>query len=67
LNVLRKRRNAFAHSAESASVAYPAHGDQLLIRSHPMVVELADFVAERAFSSLEPELAARASAIRTKA
>jgi hypothetical protein len=31
------------------------------------VVELADFVAERALSGLEPELAARASVIRTKA
>jgi superfamily II DNA or RNA helicase len=42
-------------------------GAQLLSRSHPLVVELADFVAERALSGLEPELAARASAIRTKA
>ena len=40
---------------------------QLLSRSHPLVVELADFVAERALSGLEPELAARASVIRTKA
>ena len=39
---------------------------QLLSRSHPLVVELADFVAERALSGLEPELAARASVIRTK-
>ncbi len=44
-----------------------AGGSQLLSRSHPLVVELADFVAERALSGLEPELAARASAIRTKA
>ena len=36
-------------------------------RSHPLVVELADFVAERALSGLEPDLAARASVIRTKA
>jgi hypothetical protein len=41
-------------------------GSQLLSRSH-LVVELADFVAERALSGLEPELAARASVIRTKA
>lgn len=44
-----------------------AAGNQLLSRSHPLVVELADFVAERALSGLEPELAARASAIRTRA
>ena len=43
------------------------HGCQLLCRSHPLVVELADFVAERALSGLEPDLAARASVIRTKA
>ena len=42
-------------------------GCQLLSRSHPLVVELADFVAERALSGLEPDLAARASVIRTKA
>jgi len=44
-------------------------GAQLLSRSHPLVVELADFVAELALSGLEPDLAvaARASAIRTKA
>jgi len=42
-------------------------GSQLLSRSSPLVVELADFVAERALSGLEPELAARASVIRTKA
>jgi hypothetical protein len=41
-------------------------GCQLLSRSHPLVVELADFIAERALSGLEPELAARASVIRTK-
>ena len=41
-------------------------GSQLLSRSHPLVVELADFVAERALSGLEPKLAARASVIRTK-
>lgn len=41
-------------------------GSQLLSRSHPLVVELADFVAERALSDLEPKLAARASVIRTK-
>ncbi len=43
------------------------NGSQLLSRSHPLVVELADFVAERALSGLEPDLAARASVIRTKA
>ena len=42
-------------------------GSKLLSRSHPLVVELADFVAERALSGLEPDLAARASVIRTKA
>ncbi len=42
-------------------------GSQLLSRSHPLVVELADFVAERALSGLDPDLAARASVIRTKA
>ena len=41
-------------------------GSKLLSRSHPLVVELADFVAERALSGLEPELAARASVICTK-
>jgi superfamily II DNA or RNA helicase len=40
---------------------------KLLSRSHPLVVELADFVAERALSGLEPDLAARASVICTKA
>jgi superfamily II DNA or RNA helicase len=43
------------------------HGAQLLTRSHPLVVELAEFVAERALSEEEPELAARAAVIRTKA
>ena len=42
-------------------------GSKLLSRSHPLVVELADFVAERALSGLETDLAARASVIRTKA
>jgi superfamily II DNA or RNA helicase len=42
-------------------------GSLLLSRSHPLVVELADFVAERALTSEEPELAARASVIRSKA
>ena len=41
-------------------------GSKLLSRSHPLVVELADFVAERALSGLETELAARASVICTK-
>lgn len=42
-------------------------GARLITRSHPLVVELADFVAERALSGLEPELAARSSVVRTKA
>jgi superfamily II DNA or RNA helicase len=50
------------------SFSSPAReGSQLLSRSHPLVVELADFLAERAISGEEPELAARASVIRTKA
>jgi superfamily II DNA or RNA helicase len=40
-------------------------GAQLLSRSHPLVVELAEFVAERALSGAEPELAARSAVIRT--
>ncbi len=41
LNVLRKLRNAFAHSAESASLTDPAHGDRLApiyaeARSNPL-------------------------------
>ena len=42
-------------------------GAQLLTRSHPLVVELAEFVAERALSGEEPELAARSAVVRTKA
>ena len=42
-------------------------GAELVSRSHPLVVELADFVAERALSGLEPDLAARSSVIRTHA
>jgi superfamily II DNA or RNA helicase len=41
-------------------------GARLITRSHPLVVELADFVAERAISGLERELAARSSVVRTK-
>jgi hypothetical protein len=41
-------------------------GAQLLTRSHPLVVELAEFVAERALSGEEPELAARGAVIRTR-
>jgi hypothetical protein len=41
-------------------------GAQLLTRSHPLVVELAEFVAERARSGEEPELAARSAVIRTQ-
>jgi superfamily II DNA/RNA helicase len=40
-------------------------GSHLISRSHPLVVELADFVAERALSGLEPELAARTSVVRS--
>ena len=43
------------------------HGCQLITRSHPVVVELADFVAERALSGLELDLAARTTVIRMKA
>ena len=42
-------------------------GAQLLTRSHPLVVELAEFVAERALSGEEPELAARCAVVRTNA
>jgi superfamily II DNA or RNA helicase len=42
-------------------------GSQLLTRSHPLVVELAEFVAERALSGEEPELAARSAVVRTNA
>jgi hypothetical protein len=59
-----KLRLSFRSPARDGS---QQQGSQLLSRSHPLVVELADFVAERALSGLEPELAARASVIRTKA
>ena len=59
-----KLRLSFRSPAREGS---QQQGCQLLSRSHPLVVELADFVAERALSGLEPELAARASVIRTKA
>ena len=63
-----RRRNHGLGGQLRLSFRSPARdGAQLLSRSHPLVVELADFVAERALSGLEPELAARASAIRTKA
>ena len=42
-------------------------GAELVHRSHPLVMELADFLAERALSGLEPDLAARSSVIRTDA
>ncbi|QNG26151.1 helicase-related protein [Synechococcus sp. HK01-R] len=66
---LRERlRNHDLEGRLRLSFRSPAQaGSQLLSRSHPLVVELADFVAERALSGLEPELAARASVIRTKA
>jgi superfamily II DNA or RNA helicase len=59
-----KLRLSFRSPARNGS---QQQGCQLLSRSHPLVVELADFVAERALSGLEPDLAARASVIRTKA
>jgi hypothetical protein len=59
-----KLRLSFRPAAREGS---QLQGCQLLSRSHPLVVELADFVAEQALSGLEPELAARASVIRTKA
>ena len=46
----------------------PAQGGAALVhRAHPLVVELADFVAERALSDLEPDLAARSSVVRSNA
>ena len=42
-------------------------GAELVHRSHPLVMEFADFLAERALSGLEPNLAARSSVIRTNA
>ena len=46
----------------------PAKGGAALVhRAHPLVVELADFVAERALSDLEPDLAARSSVVRSNA
>ena len=42
-------------------------GALLVGRSHPLVVELADFVAERALSGLEPVPAARSAVVRTRA
>ena len=66
---LRERlRNHDLEGKLRLSFRSPAcEGSQLLSRPHPLVVELADFVAERALSGLEPELAARASVLRTKA
>jgi superfamily II DNA or RNA helicase len=67
--VLRERMEA--HGLEgrlSLSFCPPFRdGAQLVSRSHPLVVELADFIAERALSGDEPELAARSAVIRTKA
>jgi superfamily II DNA or RNA helicase len=66
---LRERlRNHDLEGRLRLSFRSPARdGAKLLSRSHPLVVELADFIAERALSGLEPELAARTSVIRTKA
>ncbi len=63
-DLVGKLRLSFHSPARDGS---QQQGCQLLSRSHPLVVELADFVAERALSGLEPDLAARASVIRTKA
>ena len=41
-------------------------GIQLIGRSHPLVTELADFVAERAMSGISPIPATRSSVIRTR-
>ena len=65
--LVMRRRWHWVDGALWPALAAGRAGAQLLSRSHPLVVELADFVAERALSGLEPELAARASAIRTKA
>ena len=57
-----------AAALQCLSFQSPARdGSQLISRSHPLVVELVDFVAERAPSGLDTDLAARASFIRTKA
>jgi hypothetical protein len=59
LNVLRKLRNAFAHSAESASLADPAHSSRLAevyadTRANPLWEVLETLLAEQV--SLDPAL-----------
>ena len=64
LNALRKLRNAFAHSAESASLADPVHSSQLeeayvLARTNPLWAPLETVLAAQppsAHGSLEPAL-----------
>lgn len=64
LNVLRKLRNAFAHSAESASLGDPAHSSRLAevyveARSNPLWVPLETVLAAQPSSAhgpLEPAL-----------
>jgi superfamily II DNA or RNA helicase len=66
---LRERMEAQGlEGVVSCATALPCRdGAQLLTRSHPLVVELAEFVAERALSGEEPELAARGAVVRTRA
>jgi hypothetical protein len=59
LNALRKLRNAFAHSAESASLADPAHSSRLAevyadARANPLWAVLEPLLAEQV--SLDPAL-----------
>jgi len=64
LNALRKLRNAFAHSAESASLADPVHSSRLaevyeLARANPIWAPLDTVLAAQpptAHGSLEPAL-----------
>ena len=64
LNALRKLRNAFAHSAESASLADPIHSSQLaeayvLARTNPLWAPLETVLAAQPHSDhgpLEPAL-----------
>ncbi len=64
LHALRKLRNAFAHSAESASLADPAHRDRLLpiyaeARTNPLWIPLETVLAAQppsAHAPLDPAL-----------
>jgi hypothetical protein len=64
LNALRKLRNAFAHSAESASLSDPAHSDRLApiiaeAHANPLWVPLETVLAAQppsAHGALEPAL-----------